>query len=127
MAASSALTLRPVVGGEPELEARLKLEGLAVEEAGGDGVASGEELEESFGECFAVVDFDRDDEAGAGEAGDVIADPGVAVPLEEGLEVGGGGVLAEHGADGFQFRALAGGARPVGEEQDFLAGAPVRL
>ena len=48
----------PVVRGEPELEDGLELERLAVEEPGGDGVASGEELEEPFRERLAVVDLD---------------------------------------------------------------------
>ena len=97
----------PVVRGEPQLEDGPELERFAVEEPSGDGVAAGEELEESFGERLAVVDLDADHEAGTGEAGDVVADAGVAVAFQERLEVGGGGVLAEHAADRLQLRALA--------------------
>ena len=110
----------PVVRGEPQLEDGPELERFAVQEPGGDGVASGEELQESFCERLPVVDLDADHEAGTGEPGHVVANPGIAVALQERLEVSGGCVVAQHAADGLELRALARRGRPVREEQHLL-------
>ena len=72
-----------VVGGEPQLEDGSELERFAVEEPGGDSVATGEELEESFRERLAVVDLDADHEPGTGEVGHVVADPSIAVAFQD--------------------------------------------
>ena len=75
---------------------------------------------ESLGEGLPVVYLDADHEAGTGETRHVVPDAGVAVALQEGLEVGRGRIVAQYSADRFQLRTLPGGGRPVREKQHLL-------
>src|SRR5262245_3729956 len=72
---------RRVVLGQPELERRLELEELGVQEARGRDVAAREMLYELLRQLLALLDFDRRDQAGAHEGRNIIPHARVAALL----------------------------------------------
>src|SRR4029453_8554982 len=87
---------------------------------GGDRVAARQRLQESLGEALALVDLDPDRHPRACQAGDVVAHTCIALLLQEGLEVGGRRVVAEHRLDRLEEGALAARRWAVREEQLLL-------
>jgi hypothetical protein len=110
-----------MIRGEEELELRGELEGGLVEAPCGDVIATREPLQEALGEPGTVLDFDGHDEADTGEAGDILARPGLPRPLGERREVSNTAVVAESAPETFQQGALPTRSRPVGEA-DLLFG-----
>lgn len=93
---------RAMVGGQEELEAGAELEELAVEKAGGERVARNDLFDQHLGEPATFLDLDRADEAGAGEAGDVVGDAVAALTGQKGGRIGLAAVVAGDGANDLQ-------------------------
>jgi hypothetical protein len=116
--------LGAVVAEQPDGVGGGEGEGLAVEEAGVDGVAAGELLDLGLGEPLAVVELGADDHAGAGELGEL---GGVLGVLADHEHLGGRGdrvaglADAEGVHEGLGERGLAVGAEAVEEGEQLLA------